>query len=338
MKHGSDDSFCFGRSGISNNDRISFRPETQLWSLEFSFDEALTHDGSMDVYPLVSSQPSPAVEQQNGSSPQPCSDVSLLLPYYAKRLFSVYLNDLEEVNKPVAARNGKNDISCCTLGMMSTHAEPSRLPLSNSLFPEGNLATFRGDVVAVDSCLIDVLSSYCIYVIVDHQMVSAYYTLFSLLFLFLYVLSTKRCVSGEDFWFTQQAFISHWIWPWGECNILPDSWNRVLFLNNNRCLVSFSLSGKLILSPLHYCFYREEDRFLLSSVSFVKINSRKAVDGPYLEKPTHGAALCLPKTTPKGDVPCNLAGSVSNSFSGNEDNQQINFVCKVIFFVSAKLF
>ncbi|CAA7033315.1 unnamed protein product [Microthlaspi erraticum] len=270
MKHGSDsdDSFCFGRSGISNNDKISFRPETQLWSLEFSFDEALTHVGSMDVYPLVSSQPSPAVEQQSGSSPQPCSDVSLLLPYDAKRLFSVYLNDLEEVNKPVAAGNDK------TLGKMITHAEPSRLPLSNSLFPEGNLATFRGDVVAVDavdSCVVDVLSSYCIYVLVDHQMVKIF---------------------GS--------------------------------LSRHSYLIGFG-------PGVNATFYRilatgEENRFLLSTVSFVKINSRKALDGPFIENPTLGAALCLPKITPKEYVPCNLAGSVS----GNEDNQQINFVCKVL--------
>lgn len=244
MKHGTDDSFCFGRSGISNNDKINFRPETHLWSLEFSFDEVLTHDGSMDVYPLASSQPSVAVEQPNVSSPQPFSDVSLLLPYDAKRLFSVYLKDLEELNRPVAAGKDKNNLSCCTQGEMIMHAQPSRLPLSNSLFPEGNLVTFRGDVLAVDavhSCVTDVSSSYCIHVLVNHQIVSAYYTLFSLLSVFFctpYLL--EKCVSGEDFWSSQKAFISHWIWPWGECNILPDSWNGVLYLKNTRCLISFS--------------------------------------------------------------------------------------------------
>lgn len=335
MKHGTDDSFCFGRSGISNNEKINFSPETHLWSLEFSFDEVPTHDGYVDVYPISSSQPSLTVEQGNVSSPQPCSDVSLLLPYDAKRLFSVYLKDLEELNKPVAAGEDKNNHSCCPQREMIMHVEPSQLPLSNSLFPEGNLATFRGDVLAVDavhSCAIAVSSSYCIHVLVNLQIVSAYYTLFSLCCLiFLYLLSHRRCVTGEDFWSSQKAFISHWIWPWGECNILPDSWNGVLYLRNTRCLISFSFSNRIIFSPLHYCFCREENRYLLLSASFVKINSRKALDGPYLEKPTHQAALCLPKITHQEYVPDILAGSASSSYSGNKENQQINSVCKVVF-------
>jgi hypothetical protein len=69
---------------------------------------------------------------------------------------------------------------------------------------------------------------------------------------------------------------------------------------------------------------------VLTSASFIKINSRKALDSPPLEKPTHGAALCLPKITPQEFVPCILAGPACNSFSGNEDNQQIKFACKVL--------
>ncbi|CAH2070720.1 unnamed protein product [Thlaspi arvense] len=253
MKHGTDDSFCFGRSGICNNDKINFRPETRLWSLEFSFDEVLTHDG---VYPLASSQPSLAVEQRDVSSPRPCSDVSLLLPCDAERLFSVYRKDLEELNKPVADGKDKNNSTCII---------PSRLPLSNSLFPEGNLASFRGDVVAVnvvDSCVIDVLSSYCIHVVVNHQMVK---------------------ISGP--------------------------------LRRHSYLTGFG-------PGVNATFYRilgtgEENRFLLLSASFVKVNSRKAFDGPTLEKPTHQAAMGLPKVTPQDS-------------SGNKDNQQVNFVCKVL--------
>ncbi|XP_024010167.1 CST complex subunit CTC1 isoform X2 [Eutrema salsugineum] len=258
MKHGTDDSFCVGRSGISNNDKITFTPETRLWSLEFSFDKVFTHDGSTDVYPLLSSQPSLAVEQRNVSSPQPCSDVSLLLPYDAKRLFSIYIKDLEELNKPVADGKDKNNISCCTQGKMIMHAEPPRLPLPNSLFPEGKLATFRGDVVAVDavdSCVTDVLSSYCIHVLVNHQKVKIF---------------------GP--------------------------------LSRHSYLTGFG-------PGVNATFYRilgtgEENRFLLSSASFVKINSRKAFDGPVLDKGR-------PKISPQDS-------------SSNKDNQQVNFVCKVL--------
>nr|ACX37401.1 conserved telomere maintenance component 1 [Arabidopsis thaliana] len=278
MKHGSDDSFCVGRSGISNNDKINFRPETRLWSLEFSFDEVLTHDGSMDVHPLVSSQPSFAVEQQNVSSRQPCSDVSLLLPYDAKGLFSVFLNDLEGLNKPLAAGKDNNNISCCTQSETIMHAEPSRLLPSNSLFPEGNLATFRGDVVAVDavtSSVVDVSSSYCINVLVNHQMVKIFGPL-------------RRHSYLTGFGFGTNA-----------------TFYRILGTG-------------------------EQNSFVLTSASFIKINSRKALDSPPLEKPTHGAALCLPKITPQEFVPCILAGPACNSFSGNEDNQQIKFACKVL--------
>ncbi|CAH8272742.1 unnamed protein product [Arabidopsis lyrata] len=278
MKHDTDDSFCVGRSGISNNDKIGFRPETRIWSVEFSFDEVLTHDGSMDVYPLVSSQPSLAVEQENVFSPQPCSDVSLLLPYDAKGLFSVFLKDVEEVNKPLAAGKDNNNIACCTQSEKIMHAEPSRVPPSNSLFPEGNLATFRGDVVAVDavtSSVDDVSSSYCINVLVNHQIVKIF---------------------GP--------------------------------LRRHSYLTGFGPGASAT-------FYRilgtgEENRFVLTSASFVKINSRKALDGPQLEKPTHRAALCLPKITHQEYVPCILAGPAWNSFSENKDNQQIKFACKVL--------
>lgn len=178
MKHGIDDPFCFGRSSISNNDKINIRPESRLWSLELSFDEVLTHDGSTDVYPLVSSQPSPAVEQRDVSCPERFSDVSLLLPYDAKVLFSVYLKDLDERKKPVVAGKDRDNTQ-------GDHAELSQPPISNSLFPEGNLATFRGDVVAVDAVDSSVISSYCIHLRVDYQIVSAYHTLFSVLSVFL---------------------------------------------------------------------------------------------------------------------------------------------------------
>ncbi|CAH8380451.1 unnamed protein product [Eruca vesicaria subsp. sativa] len=213
MKHGIDDSFCLGRSSISNNDKINIRPESRFWSLKFSFDEVLTHDGSMDVYPLVSSQPSPAVEQRDFSCPQRFS-------------------------------------------------EPSRPPISNSLFPEGNLATFRGDVVAVDAADSSVISSYCIHVRVDYQIVKIF---------------------GP--------------------------------LRRHSYLTGFG-------PGVNATFYRilgtrEANRFLLSSASFVKINSRKALDGPALDEPTHQTPMGLPKIRPQ----------VS---SRHKDNRQINFVCKVL--------
>lgn len=183
-KHDIDDPFCFGRSSISNNDKINIRPESRLWSLELSFGEVLTHDGSMDVYPLVSSQPSPAVEQRDFSCPQRFSDVSLLLPYDAKILFSAYLKDLDELNKPVLGGKDRDN----TQEEIIMHSVPSQPPISNSLFPEGNLATFRGDVVAVDDVDSSVISSYCIHVRVDCQIVSAYHTVLYVLSIF-FVLS-----------------------------------------------------------------------------------------------------------------------------------------------------
>nr|VDC60899.1 unnamed protein product [Brassica rapa] len=258
MKHDIDDSFCFGRSSISNNDKINIRPESRLWSLEFSFDEVSTHDGSMDVYPLVSSQPSPALEKRDVSCPQRFSDVSLLLPYDAKALFSVYLKDLDELNKPVAVeKDGDN-----TQGEIIMHAEPSQPPISNSLFPEGNLATFTGDVVAVEAVGSSVISSYCIHVRVDYQIVKIF---------------------GP--------------------------------LRRHSYLTGFG-------PGVNATFYRilgtrEESRFLLSSASFVKINSRKALNGPALDKPTHQTAIGLPKIRPQES-------------SGHKDNRQINFVCKVL--------
>ncbi|KAL0713189.1 hypothetical protein Bca4012_020167 [Brassica carinata] len=255
MKHGIDDPFCFGRSSISNNDKINIRPESRLWSLEFSFDEVLTHDGSMGVYPLVPSQPSPAVEQRDVSCSQRFSDVSLLLPCDAKILFSVYLKDLDELNKPVVAGKYRDS----TQGV---HAASSQPPISNSLFPEGDLATFRGDVVAVDAVESSVISSYCIHVRVDNQIVKIF---------------------GP--------------------------------LRRHSYLTGFG-------PGVNATFYRilgarEENRFLLSSASFVKINSLKALDGPTLDKAIHQTSMGLPKIRPQES-------------SGHKDNRQINFVCKVL--------
>ncbi|KAJ0240964.1 CST complex subunit CTC1 [Hirschfeldia incana] len=258
MKHGIDDPFCFGRSSISNNDKINIRPESRIWSLEFSFDEVLTHDGSVDVYPLVCSQPSPSVEQRDVSCPQSFSDVSLLLPYDANILFSAYLKDLDEFNKPVvAAKDGDN-----TQGEIILEAEPSQPPISNGLFPEGNLMTFRGDVVAVDDVDSSVISSYCIHVRVDYQIVKIF---------------------GP--------------------------------LRRHSYLTGFG-------PGVNATFYRilgtrEENRFLLSSASFIKINSRKPLDGPVLDKAIHETAMDLPKTRPQES-------------SGRKDNGEINFVCKVL--------
>ncbi|XP_018459469.2 CST complex subunit CTC1 isoform X4 [Raphanus sativus] len=257
-KHDIDDPFCFGRSSISNNDKINIRPESRLWSLELSFGEVLTHDGSMDVYPLVSSQPSPAVEQRDFSCPQRFSDVSLLLPYDAKILFSAYLKDLDELNKPVLGGKDRDN----TQEEIIMHSVPSQPPISNSLFPEGNLATFRGDVVAVDDVDSSVISSYCIHVRVDCQIVKIF---------------------GP--------------------------------LRRHSYLIGFG-------PGVNATFYRilgtrEENRFLLSSASFVKINSRKALDGPALDEPIHQTAMGLPKIRPQES-------------SGYKDNRQINFVCKVV--------
>lgn len=69
---------------------------------------------------------------------------------------------------------------------------------------------------------------------------------------------------------------------------------------------------------------------MLTSASFVKINSRKALNGQQFEKSTHRAALCLPIVTPQEYVPCMPGDPACNSFSGNKNNQQIKFACKVI--------
>ncbi|XP_010543099.1 PREDICTED: CST complex subunit CTC1 isoform X2 [Tarenaya hassleriana] len=177
MKHSTEDSFCFGQSAIFNNDKIIFRPKTHIWSLDFIFDEVHTHGRSTDDSPLTngqdrSSPTQPMEPQSNFSILQPCSDVSLRLSKDARGLFSVYLKDLEDLNRPVPMEK-----EVFARGTMTTHGWTSMTSPSSSVFPEGNLASFSGDVVAIntdETSVTGISTEYCIHLLVNQQNVKVF--------------------------------------------------------------------------------------------------------------------------------------------------------------------
>ncbi|KAH7567364.1 hypothetical protein JRO89_XS07G0059000 [Xanthoceras sorbifolium] len=190
IKHCIEDPFCNVKdSSDVSSIKFLITLRTKMWSLMFSSDiltdTTSSHDPSLD-----DSSPEVLVVNQvelplevSGSSVRTCSDVHLHLSCDAMDILKVNLKELEDLYKPSVCPEG-------TLNMSSD------LHDSSCLFPEGNLISLRGDVVAVHglehssdnvfvSCksLGDVLqlrsfqeeaNRFCIHILVDHQPVRVF--------------------------------------------------------------------------------------------------------------------------------------------------------------------
>ncbi|KAM1133584.1 hypothetical protein ACFX19_043527 [Malus domestica] len=185
-KHDGEDSFCNLRdSSFSSSDYIHIPSKTHLWSLLFTPDENCQNSSSKNL-PLDNSLINDEVSEERDEvllqmSPGNVSDISLCLPENAIGFGEVILTELEEgLIKPVVTRE-------------EVLMTPPLLSLDlNCLFPQGNLSSLCGQVVAVHSVeensvdsflnyqnigdplqlrLLQRDTSSCIHVLVDHQIV-----------------------------------------------------------------------------------------------------------------------------------------------------------------------
>lgn len=201
-----EDCFCTIKDSENvSNAKFPVSSKTQMWSLTFSSDEVVPHnrppsndDSSFSSHEaLAVDQVEQLLQRHSESYLGKSSDVHLFLSANAKEILKVNLKDLEE---ELIKGPGQTSTTLAVSGL-------SQGPLdSNFLFPEGNLISLHGDVVAVHdfddsyvsehlSCesLSDVLQfrffqelgkSFCIHVLVDHKPVIVYYNIYFSIFLF----------------------------------------------------------------------------------------------------------------------------------------------------------
>ena len=200
IKHHKEESFCslkdynnIGGGKICVSSRIC------PWSLSFSFDD-VTNDKSLHDAPpgdsslsneevLMKNQVELLLRRSTGNSPE-CSDVQLHLSANTMHLFAPKLNKMKEGFMPVVmpeeAFNG------------SPHFMTKMSAGSSCVFPEGNLITVLGNVVAFHflnsnlanahsscetisdithmGCFQGIPNSCCVHVLVDKQMVISFQT------------------------------------------------------------------------------------------------------------------------------------------------------------------
>jgi hypothetical protein len=198
-KHHGDDLFCnFEDSVYASGVKVLITSGTHFWSLSYASNEVLRNsnsshhpildDSSFRKNEVLSEDQIEPLQVSTKNSARTCLDVHLCLPAPVIGLLEANLEGLGE-GQPVVI---PKDISNASLPMGS--------PDCNRLFPEGNLSSLRGQVVAVhgidDSSidahlshesLGDVLQSrsfqgttisFCIHVLVDDHSVNSYFTLF----------------------------------------------------------------------------------------------------------------------------------------------------------------
>lgn len=201
-KHDGEDSFCnLKDSSYSSSDNILIPSTTHLWSLSFTSDEICQNNSSPKCLPLDNSLRNNEVlsEHHNevclqmspGSGSENSSDISLCLCENVIRFGEVILKELEEgLIKPIVTAEGIPKISSCISLAMTA---PLLSLDSNGLFPEGNLLSLCGHVIAVHSVEDNSVNPYlncqnvgdplqwrflqrakssCIHVLVDHHIVS----------------------------------------------------------------------------------------------------------------------------------------------------------------------
>lgn len=201
-KHDREDSFCnLKDSSYSSSDNILIPSTTHLWSLSFTSDEICQNNSSPKCLPLDNSLRNDEVlsEHHNevrlqmspGNASENSSDISLCLPENVISFGEVILKELEEgLIKPVVTAEGIPKISSCISLAMTA---PLLSLDSNGLFPEGNLLSLCGHVIAVHSVEDNSVNPYlncknigdplqrrflqrakssCIHVLVDHHIVS----------------------------------------------------------------------------------------------------------------------------------------------------------------------
>lgn len=222
-KHDREDSFCnLKGSDYFSGKKILIPSTTHLWSLSFGSDGVCQNNSSVKCLPLDDSLRNDEVlsgyhnevllQMSYGNSSETSSDMSLCLSASELGLGELNLKELKEnLIKPVVTPKEIPKISSCIRPVMTS---PLLSTESNCMFPEGNLISMCGHVVAVHGIEENSVDPYlncqnlcdpiglrflqratrsCIHVLVDHQIVFLICSLFifcifySFVFLFCFV-------------------------------------------------------------------------------------------------------------------------------------------------------
>ncbi|XP_050378605.1 CST complex subunit CTC1 isoform X2 [Argentina anserina] len=198
-KHDREDSFCNLKSSDDFIGKTILIPSTtHLWSLSFGTDEVYQNkssskcillDDSLRSDEFLSGYHNEVLLQTSVENlPETSSDISLCLSASALSLGELHLKELKEsLIMPVVTPKDIPKISSCISPVMTAPLSTE----SSRMFPEGNLISLRGHVVAVhsnDESSVDPLlncqnlqdppelrlqrvTSSCIHLLVDHQIV-----------------------------------------------------------------------------------------------------------------------------------------------------------------------
>lgn len=199
-KHDREDSFCnLKGSDYFIGKKILIPSTTHMWTLSFGTDEVCQNNSTSKCIPLDDSFRSDELlsgyhkevllQTSNRNLSETSSDMSLCLSANVLGLGELHLKELKEsLIKPVVTPKDIPNISSCISPVMTVPP----LSTASNMFPEGNLISVCGHVVAVHSIednsvdpylnrqnLRDPLelrfspraTSSCIHVLVDHQIV-----------------------------------------------------------------------------------------------------------------------------------------------------------------------
>lgn len=203
IKHRKEESFCCLKDyNNTGGGKICVSSRICLWSLSFSSDD-VTNDKSLDDAPpgdsslsneevLMKNQVELLLRRSTGNSPE-CSDVQLHLSADVMHLLVLKLNKMKEGFMPVVMPEEAFNGSPHFMTKMSASSTPFASSNSCCVFPEGNLISVLGNVVAFHflnsnlanahsscetvsdiphmGCFQGIPSSCCVHVLVDKQMV-----------------------------------------------------------------------------------------------------------------------------------------------------------------------
>ncbi|PRQ20115.1 putative CST complex subunit CTC1, plant protein [Rosa chinensis] len=158
-KHDREDSFCnLKGSDYFIGKKILIPPTTHLWSLSFGSDEICQNNSSSKCIPLddslisdklLSGYHNEVLQTSNENLSGTSSDMCLCLSASVLGLGELQLKELKEsLIKPVVTPKDIPKISSCIRPVTTA---PPLSTESNRMFPEGNLISMRGHVVAVHS-------------------------------------------------------------------------------------------------------------------------------------------------------------------------------------------
>lgn len=214
-KHGREDSFC---NFIGQKILIPYT--THLWSLSFGSDAVCQNNSSVKCLPLDDSLRNDDIlsgyhnevllQMSHGNSSETSSDMSLCLSASELGLGELNLKELKEsLIKLVVTPKEIPKIPSCIRPVMRSSPLSTE---SNCMFPEGNLISMCGYVVAVHSFEDNSVDPYlncqnlrdpiglrflrratssCIHVLVDHQIVILICSLFIFCIFIVFVFSFR---------------------------------------------------------------------------------------------------------------------------------------------------